>query len=34
MNGAESLVQSLLKSGVDTCFCNPGTKWLSKHWRC
>ena len=25
MNGAESLVHSLLKSGVDTCFCNPGT---------
>ena len=25
MNGAESLVRTLLKSGVDTCFCNPGT---------
>jgi acetolactate synthase-1/2/3 large subunit len=25
MNGAESLVRSLLKSGVDTCFVNPGT---------
>ena len=25
MNGAESLVHSLLNSGVDTCFCNPGT---------
>jgi acetolactate synthase-1/2/3 large subunit len=25
MNGAESLVHSLLASGVDTCFCNPGT---------
>lgn len=25
MNGAESLVHSLLKSGVDTCFTNPGT---------
>src|ERR1700730_9825637 len=25
MNGAESLVHSLLKSGFDTCFCNPGT---------
>ena len=25
MNGAESLVHSLLKSGIDTCFCNPGT---------
>ncbi len=25
MNGAESLVHTLLKSGVDTCFCNPGT---------
>jgi acetolactate synthase-1/2/3 large subunit len=25
MNGAESLVQSLLNSGVDTCFSNPGT---------
>jgi acetolactate synthase-1/2/3 large subunit len=25
MNGAESLVHSLLNSGVTTCFCNPGT---------
>ncbi len=25
MNGAESLVQTLLDSGVDTCFANPGT---------
>ncbi len=25
MNGAESLVQTLLKNSVDTCFCNPGT---------
>ena len=25
MNGAESLVHSLLGSGVDTCFANPGT---------
>jgi len=25
MNGAESLVHTLLKSGVDTCFANPGT---------
>jgi acetolactate synthase-1/2/3 large subunit len=25
MNGAESLVHSLLKSGADTCFSNPGT---------
>lgn len=25
MNGAESLVHSLLKSGVDVCFANPGT---------
>ena len=25
MNGAESLVSTLLKSGVDTCFSNPGT---------
>ena len=25
MNGAESLVRTLLKSGVDTCFSNPGT---------
>jgi acetolactate synthase I/II/III large subunit len=25
MNGAESLVQTLLESGVDTCFANPGT---------
>jgi len=25
MNGAESLVSTLLRSGVDTCFCNPGT---------
>ena len=25
MNGAESLVHTLLKCGVDTCFANPGT---------
>src|ERR1051325_6282284 len=25
MNGAESLVQTLLDCGVDTCFANPGT---------
>ncbi|MGF6744562.1 thiamine pyrophosphate-dependent acetolactate synthase large subunit-like protein [Paraburkholderia sp. MM5482-R1] len=25
MNGAESLVTTLLESGVDTCFANPGT---------
>jgi acetolactate synthase-1/2/3 large subunit len=25
MNGAESLIRSLLASGVDTCFANPGT---------
>ena len=25
LNGAESLVHTLLKSGVDTCFANPGT---------
>jgi acetolactate synthase-1/2/3 large subunit len=25
MNGAESLVHTLLRSGVDTCFANPGT---------
>ena len=25
MNGAESLVKTLLQSGVDTCFANPGT---------
>lgn len=25
MNGAQSLVKSLLNSGVDTCFANPGT---------
>lgn len=25
MNGAESLVHTLLKNSVDTCFCNPGT---------
>uniref|UniRef100_UPI00269052A1 acetolactate synthase large subunit n=1 Tax=Teichococcus rhizosphaerae TaxID=1335062 RepID=UPI00269052A1 len=25
VNGAESLVHTLLKSGVDTCFANPGT---------
>src|SRR5258708_6923438 len=25
MNGAESLVHSLLACGVDTCFTNPGT---------
>jgi acetolactate synthase-1/2/3 large subunit len=28
MNGAESLVQTLLKGGVDTCFANPGTSEL------
>jgi acetolactate synthase-1/2/3 large subunit len=28
MNGAESLVYTLLKSGVDTCFANPGTSEL------
>src|SRR5215472_14167261 len=25
MNGAESLVRTLMSSGVDTCFANPGT---------
>lgn len=25
MNGAESLVRSLLEAGVDVCFANPGT---------
>lgn len=25
MNGAESLVRTLVDSGVDTCFSNPGT---------
>ncbi|MFP3554142.1 acetolactate synthase large subunit [Paraburkholderia sp. SIMBA_049] len=25
MNGAESIVKTLLRSGVDTCFANPGT---------
>src|SRR5438270_9538475 len=25
MNGAESLVRTLIASGVDTCFANPGT---------
>ena len=25
MNGAESLVRTLLANGVDTCFANPGT---------
>ena len=25
MNGAESLVQTLLRAGIDTCFANPGT---------
>src|SRR5262252_9519728 len=25
MNGAESLVRTLLGSGIDTCFANPGT---------
>ena len=25
MNGAESLVRTLLAQGVDTCFTNPGT---------
>lgn len=28
MNGAESLVRTLLKGGVDTCFANPGTSEL------
>jgi len=28
LNGAESLVRTLLKSGVDTCFANPGTSEL------
>lgn len=28
MNGAESLVRTLLLSGVDTCFANPGTSEL------
>lgn len=28
MNGAESLVYTLLKSGIDTCFANPGTSEL------
>jgi hypothetical protein len=26
MNGAESIVRTLLLSGVDTCFANPGTR--------
>ena len=25
MNGAESLVRTLLAAGADTCFANPGT---------
>ncbi len=25
MNGAKSLVKTLLAAGVDTCFANPGT---------
>ena len=25
MNGAESLVRTLVAGGIDTCFCNPGT---------
>ena len=25
MNGAESLVKTMLANGVDTCFANPGT---------
>ena len=25
MNGAESLVRSLVAGGIDTCFANPGT---------
>ncbi len=28
MNGAESLVHTLIKSGIDTCFANPGTSEL------
>ena len=30
MNGAESLVKTLLASGVDVCFANPGTSEM--HW--
>ncbi|MBI4191872.1 MAG: acetolactate synthase large subunit [Betaproteobacteria bacterium] len=29
MNGAESLVRTLLASGVDTCFANPGTSEMN-----
>ena len=29
MNGAESLVRTLLASGVDTCFANPGTSEIN-----
>ena len=25
MNGAESLIRTLIASGIDTCFANPGT---------
>jgi acetolactate synthase-1/2/3 large subunit len=25
MNGAQSLIQTLVNCGVDTCFANPGT---------
>jgi acetolactate synthase-1/2/3 large subunit len=28
MNGAESLIRTLLASGVDLCFTNPGTSEL------
>jgi len=27
MNGAESLVRTLVAGGVDVCFANPGTSW-------
>jgi len=34
MNGAESLVGTLVASGIEVCFANPGTSemHLSRHW--
>ena len=29
MNGAESLVRTLIAGGVDTCFANPGTSEIN-----
>jgi Na+/H+ antiporter NhaA len=29
MNGAEAILRTLLASGVDTCFANPGTSEMA-----